>query len=38
MSANNLVQTEKDLQQIADSITYLPDKAKNLYMMLFEIY
>lgn len=37
MSANNLVQTEKDLQQIVDSITYLPGKAKNLYMMLFEI-
>lgn len=38
MSANNLVQTEKDLQQIADSITYLPGKAKNLYLMLLEIF
>lgn len=37
MSTNNLVQIEKELQQIADSITYLSGKAKNLYMMLFEI-
>ncbi len=30
MSANNLVQIEKELQQIADSIIYLPGKAKKL--------